>query len=168
MRLKQAIEGFILDGKAGSYAPSTIVLQKLYLNRLADYLNEPDIKTIKPDDLYRFMVYLHQEYKPKRINSPDKSPLSPAAIDYHRKSIRGFFRWCEKHLNIKRPDLDLPRPKYKSPQVVPFNEEEIKKMINACEYTRDVNPSYMYAFYSCDLLIHKALFIHNALYSNSV
>lgn len=146
MRTTQAIEGFILEGKAGLYAPSTVILHRLYLGRLANFLGDPQLKAITPADLNRFMVYLHEEYKPQRINSPDKSPLSPAAIDNHWKSIRGFFRWCEKHLGTVRPDLDLPRPKYRFPHVEPLTYDEVKRMLNACEFTRDVRPGNRHSY----------------------
>jgi integrase/recombinase XerD len=83
---------------------------------------------------------LRTDYKPRRFNG-DTSPLALSTIDNHWKTIRGFYNWASKILSIKRPDLELSRPKYQSPQIVPFAQEEVKRIINAAEFTQVVKQS---------------------------
>lgn len=139
MKMSTAIEGYLLDIAASGYAPTTVRLYSLYLPKVATYFNDPDIDVITTGGLKSFMLYLQSEYTSKR---PDgrRLPLSPSAIDNYWKAIRSFFTWAANTLSIPRPDLDLKRPKYKLPEVTSFTETEIKKILNACEYTADIHP----------------------------
>jgi len=138
MLLSKAIEGFILDAKAGRYSPAYIPTLQGYLLYICNYLDDPDIASIAPDDLKRYFAHLHTEYKPKRFNK-DASPLSPASIDNHWKCVRGFFNWAdEMKLISSRPDTDLRRPKYDTPSVTPFTMEEVGRLIEATQYTKVV------------------------------
>lgn len=57
--------------------------------------------------------------------------MKEASIDNHWKTIRGFFKWADETqiLSSQRPDLKLRRPKYATPQIVPFTQEEIRKLL---------------------------------------
>jgi integrase/recombinase XerD len=110
-------------------------LYRLYLGKLVEYLGDPEVSTITHTDLSRYMNYLRIEYVPNRP-SGDDSPLSSSALDNHWKAIRSLFGWCHEVLNLERPDLHLPQPKYKLPEIIPFTEDEMKRILQACEYTR--------------------------------
>src|SRR6185369_2799034 len=77
---------------------------------------------------------LQTEYIPKRLNSTDISPVKPATVDLHWKGVRSFFHWANDVLELPRPDLRMPRPKFKRPHVVPFTEEEIRRLLKSAEY----------------------------------
>lgn len=87
------------------------------------------------------LARLRTDYKPKRINGDDR-PLTEASIDNHWKTIRGFFKWAEETqiLSSKRSDLKLQRPKAVSPQIVPFTQDEVKKLLDHA-YKSDVTKS---------------------------
>lgn len=136
MNLKKAIQGYLLEAAAGNMSAKTINLYRINLNYMADYLNDPEIENIKPEHLISFLAYLNTEYKPRR-RGIDK--LSGASIDIYWKAIRSFFGWAEKTLSIERSDLTLPRPKYRNAETTPYTEDDMKKIITACEYTIEAN-----------------------------
>jgi integrase/recombinase XerD len=127
MLLSKAVEGFLLDMQSGQYAISTIKLYDFTLHSLTKYLEDPPVENVRLEDLSRFMAELQSR----------KPPLSGPYLDNHWKSIRTFFRWCNDALGIERPDTNLPRPRYKFAEIVPYNEAEIKRMLQACEYSRE-------------------------------
>jgi hypothetical protein len=47
MKLKEALNGFFLSLRAGGYSQSTIDLYRYVLGRLAEYLNDPEVNSIK-------------------------------------------------------------------------------------------------------------------------
>jgi integrase/recombinase XerD len=110
------------------------------LGYMCKYFHDPEVDSLTPEDWKRYMVHLRTDYKPKRF-SGDKSPLALSTIDNHWKTIRGFYNCMATILSINRPDLDLPRPKYQSPQIVPFSQDEVKRLIDASQYTQVVKQS---------------------------
>ena len=103
MLLSKAVNGYILDGLAGDFSPHTMRLYSLYLNKLIEYLGDPELEDITHTSLARYLHFLRHEYIPNRP-SGDTSPLSPSALDNHRKGIRSLFGWCHKVLDVERPD----------------------------------------------------------------
>lgn len=138
MLLSKAIEGYILDGLAGDYSPHTMRLNKLYLGQLVEYLGDPELDDISHTDLAKYMHYLRHEYIPNRRNG-DTSPLSPSALDNHWKAIRSLFKWCNRVIDLERPDTNLPQPKYQLPEKIPFTEDEVKALVHACEFTKEAS-----------------------------
>jgi integrase/recombinase XerD len=145
MLLSKAIEGFILDGLAGSYSPNTMRLYKMYLGMHLYHNGDCELDEITPESFSRYMSYLRNEYKPHRSNG-NSTPLSPSALDNHWKCLRAFYRWCNRVLGMKRPDLQLPRQRFKLPEVSPLSEEQIKALITACEYTKTAGTNGRKAF----------------------
>ena len=140
MLLSKAIEGFILEAKSGKYSPSYIPTMHGYLKYICKFFSDPELESITADDWKKYMQHLHTEYQPKRFNG-DKSPLALSSIDNHWKTIRGFYNWASEVLSIQRVDLKLPRPKYDSPQIVPFTQDEVKRLLDACQFTQVVKQS---------------------------
>lgn len=134
MLFSKAIEGFILDARGGTYSPSYIPTLQWQLSYMCKYFGDPELSMLTPDDWKRYMLHLRTDYKPKRLTG-DESPLALSTIDNHWKTIRGFYNWASTLLSISRPDLELPRPKYQSPQIVPFTSDEVKRLIEASQST---------------------------------
>lgn len=120
MKLTKAIEGFILYMSSGQYAAETVKLYGFVLPHLAGYLQDPDVETITDTQLKSFMGTL--------------SGVSGSYQDNHWKAIRTFFGWCNETLGVKRPDVKLPRPRFKTPEIKPLTEAEVKKILSACTH----------------------------------
>ena len=135
MLLSKAIEGYFYD-KATTYSSNTLASYKLVFRNLISYLGDKDIAVVIPDELRSFINYMRTDYIPKRF-SGDASPLAPASVDIHWKGVRSLFHWAEDALGVPRPDLKMPRPSFKRPIVHAFSEEEVRKLVKACEWTAD-------------------------------
>lgn len=89
--------------------------------------------------LKRFMHYLVSEYVPVRsqYSTRQGSPLSGSAIDNHWKALRSFFRWAhESGLIDSNPSIHLPRPAFSLPEIQPYTEDEVKRLLKAAEFAR--------------------------------
>jgi integrase/recombinase XerD len=137
MLFSKAIEGFLLEAKGGRYSPAHIPTMEGYLRYMCRYLGDPELDSITQEDWKRYMLHLHTDYQPKRYNG-DTSPLKLSSIDNHWKTIRGFYNWAAEVLGSPRPDKGLPRPHYDTPQIVPFTEDEVRRLLEACQFTRVV------------------------------
>lgn len=137
MNILKAIDGFQIARLAEGYAPVTLSSYKSSLRTLAEYLEDPEISSITPDDLQSFMHYLHTEYIPERKSGSTK-PLATASFHRYWKAIRSFFKWASNEFNFPRPDLSLKMPSYNHREVVPLTEEEIKKLLKACDHAKPV------------------------------
>ena len=51
MKMKDAIDGYLMDITASGYSPGTIRLYRNYLHRLASYPNNPELDQVSPGDL---------------------------------------------------------------------------------------------------------------------
>src|SRR3990172_13059504 len=130
--LSEAIKGFFIYAETGAYSPAYIPTMRIQLKYICKYFGDPELGTLTPADWERYIHHLHTEYKPTRFGGND-SPLAPSTIDNHWKTIRGFYNWASTRLEINRPDLHMPRPKYEPPEIIPFSQEEIKKIIDASQ-----------------------------------
>ena len=138
MQLSKAIEGFILDAKAGRYSASYVPTVKFQMEYICKFFGDPELESLTPEHWKKFLAHLHTEYQPKRFNK-STAPLSPASIDNYWKIIHGFYNWTVDAgllLGSTRADVKLPRPKFESPQIIPFTMDEVKKLLEACQYTK--------------------------------
>ena len=133
MLLSKAVQGYNFD-KSASYSANTIETYKVPFNNLISFLGAKEISRVSEDDLKKFIRWLQTDYVPTRANK-DTTPLSPAYVDLHWKATRSLFGWASETLDIPRPDLNMPRPKFSRAHVKPFSEEEIRKLIKGCEYS---------------------------------
>lgn len=135
MRLSQAVEGYMISSLADGYSPDTIRAYLSALKVFGEFLKDPEINTITETHLKQFFGYLRNTYK-----TSEGEPLSTASLHRYWKSCRSFFAWAERENYTDRPDLVIPMPKYNHKEVIPYTEEEIRKLIKACEYSATVKP----------------------------
>lgn len=141
MKLTKAVEGFIFSMKADGFSDNTLGVYEWALNLLGGYLNDKSVEKIVEKDLQKFMVWLRQDYQPKRMNG-NISPLAPASVENIWIATRSFFNWAEIEFKLKnRPDRRLKRPRYKPRQISPLTQEEIIKLLGAAERTKKATTS---------------------------
>jgi integrase/recombinase XerD len=138
MRLSTALEGYILYMSSGNFSMGTVRLYKDSLGHLVTFLEDVDVEKVTLSDLQRFILYMKTSYVPKRF-SGETHAVSPSYVDIHWKVVRSFFSWASETLHIERPDLRLVRPKFRPVEVQPFSADEIKRLVNACEWSVEVS-----------------------------
>lgn len=137
MLLSKAFQGYNFD-KSAYYSPNTIKAYQIVHRNMIDFLGDIPVRQVTPQQLTQFIIYMQHDYKPKR-SSGDDSPISPNYLDLHWKGVRSFFNWAHKTLDIPRPDLDMPRPRFARAHVKPFSEDEVRLLIKGCEQTPSVS-----------------------------
>ena len=135
MKLSKAFEGFILYAKGGKYSPTYTPTIEGILKFMLSYFGDRELESLTLEDWQKYFYHLRYEHVPRRFNK-DVSPLAESTIDNHWKLIRSFYNWASDILSINRPDLRLPRPKYDTPQIVPFTQDEVKRLLDACQFTQ--------------------------------
>lgn len=122
MRLSQAIEGYILDRTAAGFSPHTLNGYDYIFKKRIAFTGDSELEDIGADDICRFFASLNQ--------------LSSQTRKKAWSDLRAFFSWASIEFDLRRPDT-LPCPPAQNKPVTPFTEEEIKKMLKACERTAE-------------------------------
>ena len=136
MKMKNAIQAFYIYQKSGKYATNTIDNYKSTLTRICEYLNNPELDEITITDLREFMIHLTD------------MDISESTRQYYWKVIKSFFRWAEEELEIPRPDKRLVMPKVQKPDIIPYTEDEVKRLIKACGKMAPATPTNRAAYQS--------------------
>ncbi len=136
MDLITAIEGYSLYART-IYAAKTAELYTQQLVIILRYMGNIEIESITPNDLNRLMGYLKNDYVPFRLHQTGEKLSEPAYANYW-KAIRSFFKWANLNLDLKRPDNQLVRPKYKLKEVKAFSPDELKRIIYHAEWSKEV------------------------------
>ena len=132
MKLSKAVEGYFYD-KQATYSPKTLGSYKFVFQHLLKFLGDVEVESITPENLKAFIIYLQQDYQPTRLSGRE-GKLSPSGVDLYWKGIRSLFHWLNDSIDLPRPDLKLPRQPFMRSRVVAFTEEDVRKMVRACEY----------------------------------
>jgi integrase/recombinase XerD len=125
MQLTKALEGFIVSKQADGMSPETIKLYRMCMGAMAKYLHDPEVNSVSGGDLQGFFTWLR---------TPEKH-YSESTIQIYWRCMRAFYKWAQPVLHTERPDLIIQRPRAPEKAVIPFSEEEIKKLLSACDYT---------------------------------
>ena len=124
VNLSQALEGFYLAKLAEGCSQNTIDLYSWVLGILVELVGDKPLDTVTLADLRQLMLYgRDKEYKP---NTLDKFWIA----------VRSFYTWAEDELDIQRVDLNLKRPHVTTEKIKPFTQDEINRLLTACEYTK--------------------------------
>jgi len=134
--LSRAIEGFLLHKRASGRSPNTIRNYRIQLERLCEWLEDPDMDEVTPQDLERFFIYLKEDYRVERIGRLDiePRPLSPKTRKNAWGTLSAFWRWAAKEFNIDDP-FDVAPVRYHPKPIQPFSREEVQQLLVLCRET---------------------------------
>ncbi|MHA1112872.1 MAG: tyrosine-type recombinase/integrase [Promethearchaeota archaeon] len=135
MELRKSLQGLIISRSADGVSPHTITVYKYGINKLINFLNNPNISSITKRDIQDFFIYLRE-----------KENLAESSIRNIMRAIKVLFKWAELEPDIKCPDFDLSYPKASSKHIEPFHSEDIKRLLIACEYTKSSQTKNRKAF----------------------
>ncbi|GAB4514068.1 MAG: site-specific tyrosine recombinase XerD [Anaerolineae bacterium] len=125
MRLDYALNGYWL-AKARVLSPNTERDYRLSLDRFMDFIGpDTDVEAITSDDVQRFLNHLVEDLH-----------LSKKTVINHLIALSSFWTWLERYADmphIIRGKVEAPR--YHRPQIVPFTPDEIRALLDACEYS---------------------------------
>lgn len=122
MQLSTMIEGFWL-ARQRDMSGHTYTDYNLTYTRLAQYLKNPDVGTVVPGDIHKFLSYLADDLK---LGAKTRSNAWTA--------LSALWTWAETEL--KYPHLirsHVPRPRYHSERPTAFDESEIRLILSAVD-----------------------------------
>lgn len=130
MKMSKSIVGWRLHMLSGGYSTVTIKGYIPMINRVINYLNDPEAGDVTIWDLEAFLASLRE------------TGVKEATRQEYWKVIKSYFKWAamDKGLGIKRPDRELQMPKVPEPEILPYTELEIKSLLKACEQTAMSKP----------------------------
>jgi integrase/recombinase XerD len=126
MELNKALEGLIISRSAEGASPHTIQVYRYGIRKLSDFLMNPDLESIHKEDIQKFLVHLRKD-----------TSLAESSLINIRRGISVLFNWVEKEFDLKRPDLGISYPKAPEKEVKPFSSDEIRRLLSACNYSKE-------------------------------
>lgn len=126
MQLNRAIEGFILSRRADGISSSTIQLYQYGLKSWQNWIGNPEVESILPSHMQGYFAHLRST-----------CTFSESTFQVHWRVIRAFYTWASPTLQISRPDLTIQKPRPPLKVTQPFTADEIKRLIDSCEYTKN-------------------------------
>ncbi len=124
MRLDYALEGYWLS-KRRNLSPNTQRDYELTFRRFLEFVGpDAELEAITSNDVERFLNFL-----------ADELGLSDKTIINHFIALSSFWTWAERNLDVShiiRGRVECP--KYHRPQIVPFTLEEVRALLEACDY----------------------------------
>jgi integrase/recombinase XerD len=137
LHLSQAIDGFAVSFLADGRAEVTLTNYRYFLSRLVQFLDDPEVHKVSHHDLQAYLAWLRMEYKPHRM-SGDTAPLTNSSLAKAWAALRSFWRWSASEFNLKKNPADgLSMPQSAPKAVIPFTEDEIRRLLKAAEFSQD-------------------------------
>lgn len=139
MKLSKAVQGYMIVKLGDGYSSNTLAGYQTHFNQMIQCLGDVEIEDITHDDIARFFAWLRTEYQPVRM-SKDTAPLKTTTIRNAWCATRSLFGWYQNitpNMKYERPDLLIKRPAVSYPEILPFKQDEIIKILKACEFTSE-------------------------------
>ncbi len=124
MFFSKALEGFVIARQADGMSPETIRLYRFCLGTLINYLSDPAVSSVNEKHLISFFTWLRTSKK-----------YAESTVQIYWRCMRAFYKWASPTLHTERPDLVIQRPRAADKVIIPFTQEEIKRLLTACDYT---------------------------------
>jgi integrase/recombinase XerD len=126
LTVTKAIEGFLNYKTAEGLSARTVESYQRQLEKWLEYMGEDqDVARVTTGELTKYLNWLRNEYVPHRFGS-SKERLSSKTVRNFWVTLSSFFAWAAKEFRIPNPMKDVPAPKFKSPQVQPFTQDEVQ------------------------------------------
>jgi integrase/recombinase XerD len=136
--LSTAIDEFIHARLSDGYSPGTLTQYKWGLELLLICINDKQVQSITLGNLRTYMGWLQTDYIPHRPGGDD-SPLSGGSLFAAWKSVRALYLWLNTEYQVERIDLNWKRPKFEYPEIIPFTQAEVSRLLVGSELTREAH-----------------------------
>jgi integrase len=106
------------------------------LEQWAEYAGDKKVSQFSDHDINAYLVYMRTVYVPRRFGG-DTRALSPKSLRNIWISLCAFFTWAHDEFKMKNLMKSVPAPKFKAPDIEPFTQDEIERMLKACTFSRE-------------------------------
>jgi len=128
-QLQRAAESFYLDCEIRHLTPATLIWYRKYVGALLDWLEAHDVTTaagITLDSLRAYVAELQEK------------DLSPNTVHHHASAAKVFCGFLlAEGLIADNPAQRLKRPKVPKQVLPALTQEDVTKLLDACEAERD-------------------------------
>jgi integrase/recombinase XerD len=150
--LKQYLKLYELALSYEGKTPKTLDIYLRNLTRFERHLaqqleREPTLADVTSDAVMDYILALKsgQRYEGHPYKTPSTTPISPATLDQHVRTLKGFSTWLYEKRHTRTNLLkDVPRPKVPILAIEPLTDEEIKRILASIN-TRTLNGARNYA-----------------------
>jgi site-specific recombinase XerD len=130
MKLAQAIQNWLLDLESTNHSSNTISTYKVHLAKLQKYLENAELPTLTKTRLQEFMVWVQK-------NTMRGRKVSPRTVQSVYDAVKIFCGWAAREGLLKSNLLaDMARPKAPADEIRPLTQDEFRRMLAACDFTR--------------------------------
>lgn len=133
MKLIEAIEEFLLAGRADGFSPSTA---KWYRSLLIAFTHSlgGELEAISTRDIRNYIVALRERGE-RFVDAPQKprqsGGLSESTIAGHITALHSFWAWAAREYGIANPMSNIKRAKRSSPQPKAIKAEDFTRLFAA-------------------------------------
>ena len=137
LKTEMCFQGFLQFKTAEGLSPRTIASYRHDLYLWLELQGDFDVSRITSQDLRAYLVYMLNEYTPRRITGNTHIGLSPKTIRNIWVSLCAFFRWINEEFDLPNPMKKVAAPKFENAPVEPFTREDIETLLKACDYCQE-------------------------------
>lgn len=156
--LARAIAGFRLSNEAAGLSTVTISWYESNLRLFLQWFraelgHEPELTELAGDLIRKYLMQLRTQeqcFQDHPYHPEEQRTVSPRTIQAYYSSLSAFCNWAvREELLAVSPVRNVPRPKVPRYLPDPFNEEEIRALLNACKTLTDKSGVRMAAMLLC-------------------
>jgi integrase/recombinase XerD len=123
MKLSEALNGYFLNISSGGFSTALVTMNRQVFKQFQEHFGDIEVESITTENLLAYQTFLM-----KRI--------SASSVKVHWRCHRSFFKWAEKELKIGNPQVIIEPPRYRSKEIYPFSQEQVKALLKASSKSR--------------------------------
>ena len=144
--LSKALTGFLNFKSAEGLSVRTIDSYERLLKQWLEYQGDTTVSQIKSSDITKYLDWLRNDYVPQRFGNDVQQPLSSKTLRNIWVVLSSFFSWAAKEFQLSSPMSNVPAPRFVSPIVEPFTQQDLQSMLKVCAYSKEVQPGNRRSF----------------------
>lgn len=149
--LKSLVKGYLLTHQTEGSSPNTVEYYRGILNRFLWYAEKEgwadDTRLLNEWHIREFLGYVGTANRwAKEGNGSESSSrqASPRTIHHYYGALRAFFNWIVREGFLAASPVDRVRVAKAKPRVIqPYSSEQIKKMLQVCDYDYQHNAKFL-------------------------
>ena len=125
MKLSHAIRGYFLD-RSLELAETTIVGYRHYFTLFVEFVGDKEIEAITRFDVIEFLNHLQATHS-----------IGDHTLYDVRARLSTLWTWAAVELDIPNIVARVAKPTYKEPEIIPYSQDEIRRLLKAAEYNAE-------------------------------
>lgn len=135
MRLSKALEGFALHMGVSNYSLNTQELYAIHLRQLLAKVGDVELTDLTQTAVMQFWAWYLNDYRPHTFSpgAPDTARVASSTAYNAYCALHAFFGFAAETLQLPRPDVALKAPRKLSPEIQPFTDAELRRLLACAE-----------------------------------